>query len=245
MKHLWLLLFCCISLSAVAQNGGILLQILPANSIVRLNGVEYKNLTYVEVPFGVYSIEAWAPGRKYAKDTIEIFTSAIVKYDTILPITDEYKVYSKEFTEYSKIKTNNGILKGSIVLFNAGITAVVMGFMPGDVKQHRDAANDALEVYNNSTGLDALAESRRRYETETQLYEEGKEKRKKYLYIALPSLVAVYGISVFTWTRLKKGPPKPVLNAPNPFATMDLRLAPEFGDGYTPRGMGFRFSMKF
>lgn len=245
MKHLLLLLFAFFSLSVVAQNGAVLLQVLPSNAIVRLNGVEYKNLTRVEVPAGKYTLEAWAPGRNYIKDTIEIYGNGFVKYDTVLPISDAYKVYSAEMKEYSKIKNGNGIVKGSIVLFNAGITALVMAIMPGDVKEHRNAANTALDNYRNATSPSALNETRQKYETENQLYEDGKDKRKKYLYIALPSMAAMYGVSVFAWTRIKKAPPKPVLNAPNPFANMDLRLIPEFGNGYAPTGMGFRFSMKF
>lgn len=245
MKFITTLLFACFACTVFAQNGAVLLQVQPTNAIVRLNGKEYKNQYRAEIPEGTYILEAWAPGRDYIKDTIEIYADAFLKYDTILPTSSAYKKYSKEFSEYSKIKTSNGIIKGSIVLFNAGITALAMAYMPGDVKQHRDAANTALDNYNNTTGTYGLNEFKIEYEKEKALYEEGKEKRKKYLYIALPSLAAMYGVSVFAWTRIKKAPPKPVLDAPNPFSTMDLRLVPQFGDSYTPSGMGFHFSMKF
>lgn len=245
MRFIIILLFSCFALTAFAQTGALILQVQPTNAIVRLNGKEYKNLTKVEVPAGVYTIEAWAPGREYLKDTIEVFANAFVKYDTILTVSSAYKVYSQQMSEYSRIKTNNGILKGSIVVFNAGITAVVLAIMPGNVRQHRDAANTALNSYNNTTGVLGLNEFKAEYDREMALYEDGKEKRKKYLYVALPSLAAAYGISVFAWTRIKKAPPKPVLDAPNPFANMDLRLVPQFENGYTPTGMGFRFSMKF
>ncbi len=245
MKHLLVFLFTCFAISVMAQNGAVLLQVQPSNAIVRLNGKEYKNLTRVEVPAGIYFIEAWAPGREHLKDSIEIFADAFVKYDTILKVSPAFKAYSQEFSEYSKIKTSNGIIKGSIVFFNAGITALTMAFMPGDVLKHRNAANTALDNYSNATGVIAIAEFKAKYDKEAALYEEGRDKRKKYLYIALPSLAAVYGISVFAWTRIKKAPPKPVLNAPNPFANMDLRLVPQFDNGYAPTGMGFRFSMKF
>lgn len=233
------------SIAVLGQKGAVLLQVQPTNAIVRIGGKEYKNLTKVDLPAGKYFIEAWAPGRQYVKDSIEIFADAFVKFDTILAISDAYKLYSQQYKEYSKAKVNNALLKSSIVVFNAGITGVVMAFMPGDVKMHRDAANAALDNYNKSTNAIALADYKAKYEEEKRLYEEGKSERKKYLYKALPSLIAVYGISVFAWTRIKKAPPKPVLNTPNPFATMDLRLAPEFGNGYQPTGMSFRFSMKF
>lgn len=245
MRYLLVLFFTCFVVSVMGQNGAVLLQVQPSNAIVRLNGKEYKNLTRVEVPAGVYFVESWAPGREYLKDSLEVFADAFVKYDTILKVSPAFKVYSQEFSEYSKIKTGNGILKGSIVVFNAAITAIVMGYMPGDVKEHRNAANIALASYNSTTGAAGLAQFKEEYEREQQLYEEGKAKRKKYLVIALPSIAAMYGVSVFAWTRIRKAPPKPVLDAPNPFTTMDLRLVPEFGEGYTPTGMGFRFSMKF
>ncbi len=245
MKYFLFVLFLFAAFVAPAQSGFILLQVQPTNAIVRLNAVEYKNLTRVELPVGTYTIEAWAPGREYIKDRVEIYADAFVKYDTVLAISPAYKTFSQEMQAYSKAKNNNAILKGSIVAFNAGITALVVAFMPGDVRQHRNAANNALDNYNNTTGIKGLEQFRLEYEEEKQLYEAGKQQRKKYFRIALPSLVAMYGISVFAWTRIKKAPPKPVLNAPNPFSTMDLRLVPQFENGYAPTGMGFWFTMKF
>lgn len=245
MKPILLFLFTCIALRATSQNGAVLLQVQPTNATVRINGQEFKNLTRVEMPAGVYTIESWAPGREYIKDTLEIFADGFVKYVTILPVSSAYKVYSQQMEVYSKAKTNNGVLKGSIVVFNAGITTLLMALMPGDVKQHRDAANTALDNYNNATGVAGIVEFKHSYESESRMYEEGLVQRRKYLYKTLPAIAAMYGISVFAWTRIKKAPPRPTLNAPNPFSTMDLRLVPEFGSGYQPTGMGFQFSMKF
>lgn len=244
MKHILLLILSCFSLFAMAQNGSVLLQIQPTHAIVRIDGVEHRNLTRIELPPGKYTLEAWAPGYEYKKDTIEIF-DGFVKYVAVLTVSPALKLYSQQMDEYSKAKVNNALLKSSIAVFNAGITTLVLAYMPGDVKKHRDAANAALDGYNNATNAAGVLESKARYESELGLYEEGKDKRKKYLYVALPSLAAMYGISVFAWAKIKKAPPRPVLDAPNPFSTMDLRLVPEFGEGYQPTGMGFRFSMKF
>lgn len=220
------LLTLLISTFAIAQTAMVRLQVQPVDAIVRINGKQVHNLVKNQLEPGTYVLEAWKLGYTYISDTIQVSAGDTLNWKQVLAITNPYKQYSQEFEAWRKTKVNNALYKSCLVLSDVGITCLTVAFLQNRVNGAAQQVDNALEDYQNATLPSDVTAAREKYDEYLSIYEKRKKNRKIALGVAIPSIVALYGVTVFAWTKVPKPGPKPTFHQDNPFANIRLQFKP-------------------
>lgn len=217
-------IFILTSISVQSQSGELCMTINPLNSFVKIRGevidLSKEQFPYcLKMPVGKYELEIWSSGFDIHKKMVEIKPEKTTQFRLGLhQLSSEFKSYKSELKDYHNLMIKRNLGMGVLFAVDVGVTIYTVNVFRGTyIQDAENRLNQSKDAYSLAITEEEISIAVEDYELASSAYNDERKKQNRRLAIAIPSMIAAYGITLWSIKKQKKNKPiKPIFNSANP-----------------------------